>query len=593
MPNGAASNKGIDITMNGLGEVVVGIVVIVVVIAIAWFLFSRLYERSSTEVSFVRTGMFGQRVMISGGAIVIPVLHRVIRVNMNTIRLPIRRENERALITQDRMRANVEANFYLRVAADKQSVALAAQTLGSRTMSAEAMIDLVEGKLISALRAIAAEMTMEELHQRRSDFSSRVRDLLADDLSKNGLDVESVSIAQLDQTSREFFNPNNAFDAAGLTKLTEQIEERRRRRNEIEQDTEVAIQLKNLDSERKVLDIRRDEEYARLEQEREIAIRRAQQAAEIATERAARQLDSEQADIHTKEALDRARIAAERAVAAERIEIDKQIRELEIARSRTVEFAEIERRRAVEIAEQEAAIAVAEQEIGRAAAQAEAEAARAAVVKAEETVITARDIERAERDRRLQVIAATAASERQGVAKRGEADTGKYVAAAEGDAIRIRADAEGAAEKLRAAAAEVRYAIEAAGHRQLHEAENTQSAELMNLRLKLATLERLEGIVRESVKPMERIDGIKVVQVDGLMSAAGGAHGGGAAASGNLADQIVNSALRFRGQAPLVDFLLKEVGLNSLELGSLQKLLANREPDRDPVGDDPTQYETN
>jgi uncharacterized membrane protein YqiK len=563
--------------MSGVGEIVLGIVVIVIIIAIAWLLFSRLYERSSTELSFVCTGMFGERVVISGGAIVIPVLHRVIRVNMNTIRLPIRRENERALITQDRMRANVEANFYLRVAANKQSVAAAAQTLGSRTMSAEAMLDLVEGKLISALRAVSAEMTMEELHQRRSEFSSRVRDLLVEDLAKNGLDVESVSIAQLDQTSREFFNPNNAFDAAGLTKLTEQIEERRRRRNEIEQDTEVAIQLKNLESERTVLDIRRDEEYARLAQERELAIRRAQQAAEIAVERAARLLDSEQADIRTKEALDRARIAAERAVATERVEVEKQIRELEISRSQAVEFAEIERRRAVETAEQESAIAIAAQEVERAGAQAKAESARAAVVKAEEAVITARDIERAERDRQLQVIAATAASERQGLAKRAEADTGKYIAAVEADAIRIRADAETTAEKLRAAADEVRYMIDAAGQRALHEAENTQSAALMNLRLKLATLERLEGIVRESVKPMERIEGIKVVQVDGLMNAAGGAgNGAGAGASGGLADQIVNSALRFRGQAPLVDFLLKEVGLNSLELGSLQKLLESR-----------------
>ncbi len=577
--------------MSGLGEILIGIIILIIVIAIAWFLFARLYERSSTEVSFVRTGMFGQRVVISGGAVVIPVLHRVIRVNMNTIRLPIRRENERALITQDRMRANVEANFYLRVGATKEAVALAAQTLGSRTMSAEAMVDLVEGKLISALRAIAAEMTMEELHQRRHEFSARVRDLLNEDLSKNGLDVESASIAQLDQTSREYFNPNNAFDAAGLTKLTEQIEERRRRRNEIEQDTEVAIQLKNLDSERQVLDIRREEEYARLAQEREISIRRAQQSAEIATERAARQLDSEQADIRTKEALDRARITAERAVAEERVGVERQIRELEIARSRAIEFAEIERRRAVEIAEQEAAIAVAAREAERAAAQAEAEGARAAIVRAEEEVISVRDIERAERDRRLQVIAATAESERQGVAKRGAADTGKYVATAEADATRIRADAESAADKLRVSAAELRYAIEAEGHRALHEAENVQSSELMDLRLKLATLERLEGIVRESVKPMERIDGIKVVQVDGLMNAAGG--GGAAAGSGSgngiansLPEQIVNSALRFRGQAPLVDYLLKEVGLTNLELGSLRSLMDKRGEDAEPPARD-------
>ena len=36
----------------------------------------------------------------------------------------------------------------------------------------------------------------------------------------------------------DFFNPNNAFDAQGLTKLTEEIEMRRKQRNVIERDTD-------------------------------------------------------------------------------------------------------------------------------------------------------------------------------------------------------------------------------------------------------------------------------------------------------------------------------------------------------------------
>ena len=43
-----------------------------------------------------------------------------------------------------------------------------------------------------------------------------------------------VSLTALDQTSRDYFNPNNAFDAQGLTKLTEEIEMRRKQRNIIE-----------------------------------------------------------------------------------------------------------------------------------------------------------------------------------------------------------------------------------------------------------------------------------------------------------------------------------------------------------------------
>jgi len=43
---------------------------------------------------------------------VLPVLHEIIQVNMNTLRLEVRRTNEQALITKDRMRVDVQADFW-------------------------------------------------------------------------------------------------------------------------------------------------------------------------------------------------------------------------------------------------------------------------------------------------------------------------------------------------------------------------------------------------------------------------------------------------------------------------------------------------
>ena len=43
-----------------------------------------------------------------------------------------------------------------------------------------------------------------------------------------------------------------------------------------------------------------------------------------------------------------------------------------------------------------------------------------------------------------------------------------------------------------------------------------------------------------------------------------------AVAGGNFADGVVNSALRFRAQAPLVDQLLREIGI---EGGDIQRLV--------------------
>ncbi len=203
--------------MNDLTSIVVVAVVIVVAFLAIGLVFSRLYQRSSKQISFVRTGLGGQKVILNGGALVFPVLHETIPVNMNTLRLEVRRSNEQALITRDRMRVDVLAEFYVRVQPTSDSIAAAAQTLGRRTMEPAALKELVEGKFVDALRAVAAEMAMEELHEQRVSFVQKVQKAVSEDLLKNGLELESVSLTGLDQTNKEYFNPNNAFDAAGLT----------------------------------------------------------------------------------------------------------------------------------------------------------------------------------------------------------------------------------------------------------------------------------------------------------------------------------------------------------------------------------------
>jgi uncharacterized membrane protein YqiK len=82
-------------------------------------------------------------------------------------------------------------------------------------------------------------------------------------------------------------------------------------------------------------------------------------------------------------------------------------------------------------------------------------------------------------------------------------------------------------------------------------------------------VEKAEAIIRESVRPMERIEGIKILHVDGL---GGGSNGGGGDGShgGSFSDGLVNSALRYRAQAPLVDQLLREIGI---EGGDIQRLV--------------------
>ena len=545
-------------TGSQFGSFILGLVVVAIVVAIVVWLLHWLYLRSSKERAFVRTGLGGQKVVLDGGAFVLPIVHDVIPVNMNTLRLEVARGRDKALITKDRMRVDVIAEFYVRVAAAPDAVAAAAQTLGQRTLEPEQLKELVEGKFVDALRTAAAEMTMEELHEKRGMYVKRVREAVAGDLTKNGLELEAASLTQLDQTAMEFFNPSNAFDAEGLTRLTEQIEHRKKQRNDVEQDTLIAIRNKNLEAEKFSLDIDRESEYARLSQQREVEIARARQRAELASERAQREQDAEGAQITARQAIDAARIRSEQSIEQERI-----------AKERALQSAEIERRQALELAEQQRAIAVARESKAQSEAQAAADTARAAAVAAEEKVFTAREVEMAERRKAIELIAAAQAAEREALRLTSAAQAEKEASADRGAALRAQAEADADSDRIRALAARVRAEIEAEAVRMMNEAQNVLSPEARASALRMRLVEKAEAIIRESVRPMERIEGIKILQVDGL--GGGGGHGGGEL-NGNgagFADNVVNSALRFRAQAPIVDQLLREIGLEGGDINRL------------------------
>ncbi len=566
-------------------EIIIIAVVLVISLLVMGMILARLYKRATKEISFVRTGFRGEKVIVNGGAIVLPVLHEIIPVNMNTLRLEVRRAGEQALITRDRMRVDVTAEFYVRVKPISESIANAAQTLGLKTMNPAQLKELVEGKFVDALRAVAAEMAMEELHEKRVDFVQKVQHVVSEDLLKNGLELESVSLTGLDQTAFEHFNPQNAFDAEGLTKLTEAIESRRKKRNDIEQETDLAIKQKNLEAERAKLQISREEEYAKLEQEREVSIRRASQMAEIAREQAEKKREAQEAQIASQREIDLKRIMSERDIDNEKIQKERAVSEMEIAKSRALEQAEIERRKAVELAEQERAIAVAEKSRAESEAKAEADMARAKAVKEEETVITVRETEKAERAKQVELVMARQQAEKEAIKITVAAEAEKKAAldqaealrhAAQGHADRERLEAKGKAdaELMLAEASARKYAVEAEGKQAINSAANILSPDQIAMQVRLALIRNLPEIIAQSVKPMEQISDIKILHVNGM----GYTQGDGNApetgtGNGSLADQVVNSALRYRAQAPLLDSLLGELGLKPGDINGLAQAL--------------------
>ncbi|AOO66259.1 flotillin domain-containing protein [Sulfurospirillum halorespirans] len=535
------------------GAAIIALITIALIVA-------RLYKRSSKEMAFVRTGLGGEKVVLNGGAIVLPIFHEIALVNMQTLRLEVRREQSQALITGDRMRVDVQAEFYVRVKPEISSIAQAAQALGQRTLNPDMLKELIEGKFVDALRAVAAEMEMIQLHEKRSDFVQKVQQAVAEDLLKNGLELESVSLTGLDQTGKEHFNPNNAFDAEGLLRLTQTIEERNKLRNDIERDTAVQIQQKNLQTTKEALNLQQDEEYARLEQSREIEMKKAQQEADIKIEQSNQNKKSETVKLSANQEIEQARIITER----------------------KIEEQHIEKVKTIKLAEQDKEISISNKSKEESEAKAVADEARAKAVEAEEKINTARQVAIANRNKDVEIIKANEEAEKDAVTIKVGAQAEKIAAQDRAEAIKLEAQGKADAVRIQAEADEKRFAVQAEGEKAINEANNVLSAEQVKMRIQIALMQALPAIIEQSVKPMEHIDSIKIIDVGNMSNGASNTSGGSTSiGESDFSDNMVKAAMKYQVQKPLVDKLLNDIGIT--DIGNLSDIVMSHKNIQEPL----------
>ncbi|WP_025312615.1 flotillin family protein [Roseicyclus elongatus] len=526
-------------------SLLIALVAVLAFLVLFGLVLGRLYRRATREISLVKTGAGGKKVIMDGGTLVVPLLHEVSPVNMKTLRLEVKRDGDGALITQDRMRVDVGVEFYVSVQPTDEGIARAAQTLGDRTFYVDQLREMIEGKLIDGLRAVAAQMTMDGLHENRADFVQEVQNTVSEDLLKNGLSLESVSLTALDQTPFEALDENNAFNAVGMRKLAEVIATSKKERANIEAEAQVAVRRAEMEAERQKLAIEQDEQQARIAQTQQIETMKAAQEAEIA----ARMEDSARET-------ERARIAREEAVRAAEIERERNLRE-----------AEITKERELEVAEQERQIIIQQKSEEESRARASADRARAEATEATEAVITAREIAEAERIKQIALIEATREAERDATRVRLTAQAEKDAAHDRADARREEAQAEADAIAIRAEAKKKDLLAEAEGTRAITDAENALSSKIIAMKVDMARLDAIPRVMSEMVKPVEKIDSIRIHQIGGL--GAGGSNGaGGGASAGDkpVVNQALDSVMGMAVQMPALKRLGEELGL-SLEDG--------------------------
>jgi uncharacterized membrane protein YqiK len=456
---------------------------------------TRLYHKAAADEAFVRTGVGGRRCIIDGGAIVVPVVHEVIPVSLRTFKLQIDRTGPDALITADFLRADVKAVFYIRVQKEDKAIEQAATSLGSISGDAHSVQNLIQEKLVSALRTVAATQALYALNAKRAEFAEAVQKIVAEDLKPNGLTLESVTISSLDQAPPESMRPEqNVFDAEGARTITEKVQSQRVARNTIQREADQKV---------KEQDVRTAQYLAQQEVVQATALAEAESAKTIATAQAQQKAKTASAEQSRLASI--AQVEAERLVELAKVDQNKAIQVANQLREQANEVAAVEKQKTVELARRGQQIAVAEAEKNRADAEAKQLVSQRERESAAQQVKTVEVKLTAERDRDKAVIARQAEVEQQRIKFQMEADVAAYAAVKKAEGEQAAADKQARARIALAEADKQAKTLEAEGDQAVQMVPVSVAREQVNVEdarvtVKIRDLEgqsKFESIARE------------------------------------------------------------------------------------------------
>lgn len=429
---------------SGIALTVVGVILTLAGGVIA---FMGFYRRTSADQAYVRTGMGGSHVVLDGGTLVLPFFHRVLEINLKTMKLGVNPRGQNALITRDNLRANVLAQFYIRVQADKEHILNAARSLGDSSVDAEAVEALVSEKLVSALRAIASQMDLFEIHTKRDEFAERVKEHVKSDLEANGLLLESVTISELDQTDPAELSDNNVFDAQGKRKITEITAQAAVERNHLEREAERARRLKDVETRQEILALEQRQAETEARQGTEIAIIRADKERESQEAIITQQRQVELAKIEKDKQLQAQEISRQQAIEVARAQQEQAVQTAQVAKEQAIQMATVERDKSVAVAERQKQIAIADQEAARAKAEEGSFRAQADRETASQSVQSVTQLAEADREASKKLIAARQEIEQNKLRQQSLADVDAYSRIKQADADRDSAAKQGEAKR--------------------------------------------------------------------------------------------------------------------------------------------------
>ncbi|WP_353931886.1 SPFH domain-containing protein [Okeanomitos corallinicola TIOX110] len=473
--------------ING-GIVFPGVIVfLVILLLLSLFAYTRVYVVTPNNEAFVRTGgLFTKKksVILYGGCIVLPGFHQLTRVPLREMSIDVERTGKLAVRTKDYLRADIRVTFYVCINASEDDVLTAAARLSQNgtKITPNDIKDALEKRADDAIRAAAKTKDLAEIDSDKLGFAQEVLNLVGTDLKKVGLTLNNIAISEILESVT--YDPDNFFDAQGVRLRTEIIQRSIQQKREVELATQVAIEQKELDAQKRSLQIAQEQESAKLAQklqveamkaqrEREIQEAKDREAATVQRTKILQEKSVEEEEIRRKLGLQQSQIEAD--IALE--ERNKQLKVAQALQKQEAEIAEISRQQSVEsgklkaqvqIVESERLARIAQEDVAIAIANKKRESfvAQAEQAQAEESVKTASEVEKAEREKRLSIIVAEREAQERSIGDRNVVEI---------DAFRRRRQAEIAQEAAELEAEAIRILADANRDKDLAEAEGIQA----------------------------------------------------------------------------------------------------------------------
>ncbi len=510
-----------------MGWLVAAVIGIISAIILIIFL-TRFFIKPNSQTALIRTGLGGQKVAINTGIIVLPFLHHLEKINLKSHCLNISLNNEKSIITKDCMRVDIELTFYVRVNNNPANILTASQIYGMTLNRTEDFVKNLYSKLANATYSAAAQIVFMDLLDKRNQLIAEISNQLTENFSKNGLVLESVNIRHFDQTLLGKLDQNNAFNAIGLKQLTAIITKNKQATVEIEASSETSIKQTQLALTRKNLSIEFEQRQAQLTHNETLRNAETRSTAKIG-----------QISIENDRQLQEVKISEAHKIELIKIANDQKLRQQELGAILTIEEDksnnEIKR------------VALKESELF---AQIKLQEIETKQLLAFENSQTQKQVARENREKQIALLQAEQAHEVN--IKHTQSHTEELLS---------KAQMQAELEALSANNLKLKLLAEAEGNAALIASENTQSDAIIAQKTTKYQLDIMPEIARQMMKPVEKIESIKINHISGIghNSVAKGSDGNNQLTA---FDQALDSILGMSVSLPMMKKIGAEIGLD-------------------------------